>query len=81
MVFIDTGAQHTLMTTAAAESAGVDVGASDTQLVGFAGLTAQPAVLETLELGGLTLARRAGAGRRFAAAGGRQADRWRWAPS
>jgi predicted aspartyl protease len=55
LVFIDTGAQHSLMTTAAARRAGVTIGKTATQLVGFAGLQAQPAVLETLQLGGLTL--------------------------
>lgn len=55
LVFIDTGGQFTLMTTEAAQAAGVVVGTSGTQLMGFRGLTAQPGVIETLELGGLTL--------------------------
>ncbi len=55
LVFIDTGAQHSLMTTAAARRAGVTLGKTATPLVGFAGLRAQPGVLETLQLGGLTL--------------------------
>jgi hypothetical protein len=55
LVFIDTGGQHSLMTTAAARRAGVTIGTTATQLVGFAGLRARPAVLETLQLGGLTL--------------------------
>jgi len=55
LVFVDTGAQHSLMTTAAARRAGVTTGKMATQLVGFAGLRAQPAVLETLQLGDLTL--------------------------
>ena len=55
LVFIDTGAQHSLMTTAAARRAGVTIGETATQLVGFAGLHARPGVLETLQLGGLTL--------------------------
>ncbi len=55
MVFIDTGAQHTIMTLRAAENAGVTLGHGGTELVGFAGLDAQPAVLDTLDLGGLVL--------------------------
>lgn len=55
LVFIDTGAQHTLMTVAAARAAGVSVGSADTQLMGFKGLVAAPGVIETLELGDLVL--------------------------
>jgi hypothetical protein len=55
LVFIDTGAQHTLMSAAAAEAAGVQVGTAATQLVGFAGLKARPGLLEKLELGNLVL--------------------------
>jgi len=55
MVFVDTGAQYTIMTLRAAETAGVTLGEGSTELVGFAGLAAQPAVIDTLELGGLTL--------------------------
>jgi hypothetical protein len=55
MVFIDTGAQPTIITRRAAENAGLVLGPSATQLVGFAGVAARPAVLETLDLGGLTL--------------------------
>jgi hypothetical protein len=55
MVFIDTGSQHTLITTEAARLAGVTVGEGTTQLVGFAGVTARPGVLDKLELGGLAL--------------------------
>ncbi|REK15824.1 MAG: hypothetical protein DWQ37_08375 [Planctomycetota bacterium] len=55
LVFIDTGAAHTLITVEAADRAGVERGTSTTRLVGFAGLVAQPAVLETLELGNLVL--------------------------
>ncbi len=55
MVFIDTGAQQTIMTLRAAETAGVVLGDGATELVGFAGLEAKPAVLDTLDLGGLTL--------------------------
>ena len=55
MVFIDTGAQHTVMTRRAAEQAGVNVDQSDTQLIGFSEAKARPGVLDTLELGELTL--------------------------
>jgi hypothetical protein len=55
MVFIDTGAQHTIMTLRAAENAGITLGEGGAELVGFAGLEAQPAVLDTLDLGGLVL--------------------------
>ena len=55
MVFIDSGAQQSIMTLRAAEMAGVDVGQSATQLVGFAEAKARPAVLRTLELGTLLL--------------------------
>jgi hypothetical protein len=55
MVFIDTGAQHTIMTRHAAAGAGVQCGDGITQLVGFWGATAHPAVLDTLELGELVL--------------------------
>ena len=51
LVFIDTGAQHTLMTAEAARSAGVTVGPRGTELVGFAAVTARPG----LELGDLVL--------------------------
>jgi hypothetical protein len=54
-VFIDTGAQHTLMTTDAARAAGVRLGGVSTQLTGFAGLSAQPGLIERLDLGGLIL--------------------------
>ncbi len=54
-VFIDTGTQHTLMTFAAAQAAGVRLGESATQLTGFVALTAQPGLIETLELGPLVL--------------------------
>ncbi len=55
LVFIDTGAQYTLMTAEAAQAAGVTVGDSGTQLIGFRGLTARPGVIETLELSDLVL--------------------------
>jgi hypothetical protein len=55
VVFIDTGAQHVIMTTAAAEAAGVRIGPSGLRLIGFAQLVGRPGVLESLELGNLTL--------------------------
>jgi hypothetical protein len=54
-VFIDTGSQHVIMTSEAAKAAGVRIGPSGIRLVGFAHLVARPALVETLELGGLTL--------------------------
>jgi hypothetical protein len=54
-VFIDTGAQHTLMTKDAARAAGVKLGNATTQLTGFAGLSAQAGLIPQLELGGLVL--------------------------
>ncbi len=55
LVFIDTGGQHTLMTTAAARASGVRLGDTSTQLTGFVGLSAQPGLIQTLELGSLVL--------------------------
>ncbi len=55
LAFLDTGGQHTLMTLDAARAAGVRLGSAGTHLTGFVGLQAQPAVIETLELGSLTL--------------------------
>ncbi|HTM55191.1 MAG TPA: retropepsin-like aspartic protease [Pirellulales bacterium] len=54
-VFIDTGAQHTLLTAGAAREAGVRLGAVSTHLVGFAGLEARPGVIDSLQVGPLTL--------------------------
>jgi predicted aspartyl protease len=54
-VFIDTGAQHTLITKAAAREAGVTLGSSEVQLVGFARLKARPGFVDTLKIGNLTL--------------------------
>ncbi len=54
-VFIDTGAQYTLITREAADAAGVRFGASNVRLVGFAGLDARPGLIESLEIGDLTL--------------------------
>jgi hypothetical protein len=55
LAFIDTGAQHTIMTVEAARVAGVKFGSRHTQLVGFAKMGARAGLLETLELGGLRL--------------------------
>ena len=55
MVFIDTGAQHTLITTEVARAAGVVIGKEATQLVGFSTFSARPAVLPRLRLGELTI--------------------------
>lgn len=55
LVFIDTGAQHTLITVEAARSAGVRLGAGSARLVGFGGLDARPGVLDTLQIGALTM--------------------------
>jgi predicted aspartyl protease len=55
LAFIDTGAQHTLMTVEAARAAGVEYGSSKTLLVGFAKLAARAGVLKKLELGRLTV--------------------------
>jgi predicted aspartyl protease len=54
-VFIDTGAQHTLMTRQAAREAGVALGSSEVHLVGFAKLRARPGLVDTLRIGNLTL--------------------------
>ena len=54
-VFIDTGAQYTLITAEAARAASVQFGHSATQLIGFAGLVARPGVIESLDLGDLIL--------------------------
>jgi hypothetical protein len=55
LVFVDTGAQYTLMTAAAAKAAGIIVGPHETQLVGFAPVKAQPGLIETLKLGDLVI--------------------------
>jgi len=55
LVFIDTGAQHTLLTVEAAKSTGVKVGTTEIDLVGFAGLKARPGILGKLELGNIVL--------------------------
>ncbi len=54
-VFIDTGAQHTLMTVEAAKEAGALVGAGELHLVGFSGLKARPGLLKSLSIGGVVL--------------------------
>jgi len=55
IAFLDTGAQHTLMTTAAARAAGVRMDEAATQLTGFVGLEARPGLVESLELGTLII--------------------------
>ena len=55
LVFIDSGAQHTLLTAEAAELAGVNVGPADVDLVGFASLKARPGIIGKLELGNIVL--------------------------
>lgn len=55
LVFIDTGAQHTLITVEAAKAAGVRIGPGATRLVGFGGIDARPGVLDALQIGGLTV--------------------------
>lgn len=55
LAFVDTGTQHTLLTVAAAEAAGVAFGSRATGLVGFARLHVRPGVIKMLELGSLTL--------------------------
>jgi predicted aspartyl protease len=52
---IDTGAQHTLLTRAAAAAAGVELGPQWSEMVGFASFSARPAVVRTLRIGELTL--------------------------
>jgi len=54
-IFVDTGAQHTVITLAAAEAAGVRIRPGDIELAGFATATAQAGLIETLELGSLTI--------------------------
>jgi len=55
LVFVDTGAQTSVMTVAAAKLAGVQMGAATTPLVGFRAASATPGVIATLRLGSLTL--------------------------
>jgi len=55
LVFIDTGAQHTLITLEAAKAAGVELGPGSTRLVGFGGLEARPGVLPRLQIGQLVV--------------------------
>ncbi len=51
LVFIDTGAQHTLITRQAAEAAGVTMGPGSTRLVGFGGIEARPGLIDRLQIG------------------------------
>lgn len=54
-IFIDTGAQHTVITRAAAKTAGVRLQPGDIELAGFASATAEAGLIETLQLGSLTI--------------------------
>jgi|GEM_PF-2041523 len=54
-IFIDSGAQYTLMTREAAQAAGVELGRRDASLVGFASFSAQPGVLRELRFAGLSI--------------------------
>jgi hypothetical protein len=54
-VFVDTGAQHTLLTPAAAAAAGVEVGPDCVAMVGFSNFRARPAIVRQLRLGELVL--------------------------
>jgi predicted aspartyl protease len=54
-IFIDTGAQHTVITRAAAEAAGVRIQPGEIELAGFASATAEAGLIETLQLGSLTI--------------------------
>lgn len=53
--FVDTGAQHTLLTPAAAAAAGVEAGPDGVDLVGFSSFPARPAVVRRLRLGNVVL--------------------------
>jgi hypothetical protein len=54
-VFVDTGAQHTLLTPAAAAVAGVEVGPACAQMIGFSNFSARPGIVRRLRLGELVL--------------------------
>ncbi len=54
-VFVDTGAQHTVITRAAAEAAGVRTSSSVMELAGFAPSTAEAGILDALEFGTLII--------------------------
>ncbi len=53
--FVDTGAQHTVLTRAAAEAAGVELAPVDIPLVGFASFSTRPGLIRRLQLGDVTL--------------------------
>ena len=55
LVFIDTGAQYTIISTKLAREAGVKIGPATTELVGFARSVARPAVVRELRIGSLTV--------------------------
>lgn len=53
--FVDTGAQHTLLTSAAAAAAGVELGPDGVDLVGFSSFPARPGLVRRLRLGSVEL--------------------------
>lgn len=55
VAFIDSGAQHTIITYAAAREANVEFGQGETQLTGFASSQARPGMIRKLALGDLVL--------------------------
>jgi predicted aspartyl protease len=54
-LFIDTGAQHTVITKAAAAAAGVRVQEGNIELAGFANATAQAGLIDSLRFGSLAI--------------------------
>ncbi len=54
-VFVDTGAQHTLLSPAAARAAGVTSGGRASEMVGFATFEAVPGLIRELRLGDLVV--------------------------
>ncbi|HEX3726203.1 MAG TPA: retropepsin-like aspartic protease [Pirellulales bacterium] len=54
-VYIDTGEQHVLLTREAAATAGVIIGAPAIRLSGFKSVAVSPGVIDTLELGAVTI--------------------------
>ncbi len=54
-VLIDTGSQHTLISSAAAAAAGVEFAAEPFAMTGFAPFSARPGLVRKLDLGGVVL--------------------------
>ncbi len=55
-VCIDTGSEHTVLTTAAAQAAGIkDAGEASSEITGFASTAARPAVVKSLTIGEITI--------------------------